>query len=208
MIELTKPYIVQLIIDQDLTNLISLLKFSCVHTINEDKVYEYLNYGITSMPNTIFKNFYKIQPAEIIEVNFSENKNQINKYNFWNLTYHLNNNEFEEDEFLNILNESINLRSNADVPIANFLSGGIDSTVITKNLYDQGLDVNTFSVILDNEKYNEEEWSSTVAQKYKTNHHTVKVSSGINIDNINDALNSLDEPYFDPSVVPSLYLIQ
>ena len=32
------------------------------------------------------------------------------------------------------LNESINLRSNADVPIANFLSGGIDSAVITKNL--------------------------------------------------------------------------
>ena len=109
------------------------------------------------MPNTILKNFYKIQPAEIIEVNFSENKNQINKYHFWNLTDHLNNNEFEEDEILNILNESINLRSNADVPIANFLSGGIDSTVITKNLYDQGLDVNTFSVILDNEKYNEEE---------------------------------------------------
>ena len=72
------------------------------------------------------------------------------------------------------MNESINLRSNADVPIANFLSGGIDSTVITKNLYDQG-DVNTFSVILDNEKYNEEEWSSTVAQKYKTNHHTVSI---------------------------------
>ena len=188
------------------SNLISLLKFSGNHTINEDKVYEYLNYGITSMPNTIFKNFYKIQPAEIIEVIFSENKNQINKHNYWNLTDHLNNNEFEEDKFLNILNESINLRSNADVPIANFLSGGIDSTVITKNLYNQGFDVNTFSVILDNEKYNEEEWSSTVAQKYKTNHHTVKVSSGINIDNINDALNSLDEPYSDPSVVPSYIL--
>ena len=49
-------------------------------------------------------------------------------------------------QFFDILTESIEIRTNADVPVANFLSGGIDSTSIIKNLYDNNKNVNSFSV--------------------------------------------------------------
>ena len=45
-----------------------------------------------------------------------------------------------------------------------------------------------------------------VAEKYKTNHKEVFLSSEINEDVIHDSLSSLDEPYYDPSVVPSYIL--
>ena len=94
----------------------------------------------------------------------------------------------------------------ADVEIANFLSGGIDSTSIVKNLSNLGHKVNTFSVIADNEKYNENKYIQKVVDKYRTNHQEVVVDEKISSQLIKDAINSLDEPYGDPSVVPSYYI--
>ena len=44
-----------------------------------------------------------------------------------------------------------------------------------------------------------------VAEKYKTNHKEVFLSSEINENVIHNSLSSLDEPYYDPSVVPSMF---
>ncbi len=188
------------------SNLISLAKSLSSYVISEENIHEYFLYGIVSSPKTIFEDIYKVQPAECIEIEFKNGEVEINNYKYWNPENYLNDESFDDDEFFEILNESIKLRSRADVPIANFLSGGIDSTAIIKNLHDQNQDINSFSVVVDDEKYNEERWSSEVSEKYKTNHRKVKVNSRLNINDIDLALNSLDEPYSDPSVIPSFIL--
>ena len=50
---------------------------------------------------------------------------------YWNLAEKVDSKPFELKEFWNILQEAVSLRLNADVPVANFLSGGIDSSAIT-----------------------------------------------------------------------------
>ena len=79
----------------------------------------------------------------------------------------------------------------------------IDSSSIIKNLYDNGHSVNTFNVGFESKKYDESYWANKVAERYKTNHHEVKISSDISINDIHSSIMSLDEPYADPSVVPS-----
>ena len=94
----------------------------------------------------------------------------------------------------------------ADVDIAYFLSGGIDSTSIIESVRKEENKINTFSVIYDDKKYDEREYIESVSKEFNTSQNFEQ----INLNNINeylvDAAQSLDEPYSDPSIVPT-YII-
>ena len=190
------------------SNLKSLIKLNKNYVLDDENINEYFRYGAVAEDKTIFKNYYKVLPAEIIEIKWSGGVQgfDISSENYWELESFVDENNFSSETFFDILTESIEIRTNADVPVANFLSGGIDSTSIIKNLHDNNKNVNSFSVRFKDPKYDESNWSRMVAEKYKTNHKEVFLSSEINEDVIHDSLGSLDEPYYDPSVVPSYIL--
>ena len=174
--------------------------------VDNDQLSKYLSLSIIPSPKTIFSNIYKVKPAEIILIDYSKNKFHLSSQTYWDIKDFIDEKDFSVEEFNDLFSESIDLRTKADVPIANFLSGGIDSTSIVKNLSDKSYNVNTFSVSVDNPDYDETKWSNLVSEFYKTNHKSIKISSEIGIKDINDSLMSLDEPYSDPSVVPSFLL--
>ena len=188
------------------SSLLSLLKIIRDFKIDENQLYTYLNYGIVSSPFTLFKNIYKVMPSEVLTVDLQSSKFSASKSKYWNLENFLDNKPFIIDEFFNIFSESISIRTTADVPVANFLSGGIDSTSIVKNMADNDMKVNSFSIYLQENKYDESKYAKEVVQKYNLNHKSTTISSEVSINEINQALNSLDEPYSDPSVVPSFIL--
>ncbi len=188
------------------SSLLSLLKIIKEYKIDETQLYNYLDYGIISSPFTLFKNIYKLMPSEILTVDLQKNKFSATKLKYWNVENFLDNKTFNIDEFHNIFSESINLRTAADVPVANFLSGGIDSTSIVKNLVDNKKKVNTFSIYMNENKYDESFYIKEVVKKYNLEHKSTTITSDISINDINQALNSTDEPYSDPSVVPAYIL--
>lgn len=188
------------------SSLFSLISIQKEYELDSEEVTNYLNYGVVSSPKTLFKNYYKVQPAEIVEIEIYKNKFEISKFKYWNEESFINNKEFEVEKFFDILTESINLRTISDVPIANFLSGGLDSTIITKYLLESRQDVNSFSVYMENQKYDESEYIKKVVNKYKIHHKAVTLSSKLSEESIYEAINSIDEPYSDPSVVPSFLM--
>ena len=188
------------------SNLRSLVALTKSFNLNDDYIIEYLLYGITSSPATIFEKIKKLEPAQIIEISLNGKSFNSKSNNYWNPENFVDTKQFNQDEFFDKFNDSVEIRAKADVSVAYFLSGGIDSTSIIKNRHDKGEEVNSFSVIFDEKKYSEEKWSREVAKKYSTNHMEINASSNLSTINIEAALNSLDEPYSDPSVFPS-YLI-
>ena len=122
-----------------------------------------------------------------------------------NIEDFVDNKNFNEDSFHQIFTESVRLRTEADVPIASFLSGGIDSTSIIKNQLENDLDINSFSVYIGNQKYDERQYIKEVVDKYY-NHASIELTENISDDDIFKALSFLDEPYSDPSVIPSFLL--
>ena len=105
-----------------------------------------------------------------------------------------------------LFDNAVKIRQNADVPVVFFIRG-IDSTSIVKSAQQTSGDkINTFSVIQDNSKYDESYWSDIAAQVFNTNHTKQSIDSNFNIESIQSALCSLDQPYFDPSVLPSFLL--
>ena len=187
------------------SNLKSLVKLNNSKDLDIKSLDEYLRYGVVSSPNTIFKNYYKVEPSQIIEVDFNNRTLEIRDSIYWDVEDSLDEKPFINEEFFEILNNSVKIRTQADVDIASILSGGLDSTAITKFI-SKSNNIDTFSVISDDKKYDESKWSYKVANKYKTQHKTISINSKISKKDIRESLDSLDEPYSDPSVIPSFKL--
>ena len=184
------------------SNLKSLIRLNNKFDLDNDSIDEFLNLGVVTSPNTIFKNHQKVEPGQLIEIDLKENFNKKSEY-YWKLEDSYGTNKFDSDVFYDLLFDSIKMRNVSDVPIANFLSGGIDSSLIVMFQSLIQSKPNTFSVGYEDAKYDESKWSNLVSEKYSTNHDLMF----INIDDlknlVDESLNIFDEPYADPSVLPS-----
>tara|TARA_Y100001958_G_scaffold156915_1_gene150675 strand:- start:16422 stop:18218 length:1797 start_codon:yes stop_codon:yes gene_type:complete len=164
---------------------------------------EYLNYGVVPSPKTIYRNIFKLEPGQYIELDLLNNFKEIKNELYWNLEDFKNENEFEEEKFLDLLQSAVSCRREADVDIAALLSGGVDSTSIVKLLNNEDNIVNTFSIGYKDKKYDESKWFDLVNKKYNTN-PTVEILNKKDIDKyVMESIYALDEPYSDPSTIPS-----
>ena len=86
----------------------------------------------------------------------------------------------------------------SDVPVASFLSGGIDSSIVTA-LAAQKLEnkLQTYSVAFDLEEFDESPIALEVAQRYRTNHHRIELSEEAVIESVTEAVGKLDLPSVD-----------
>lgn len=122
--------------------------------ITKDSLSQLLSLGPSRVPGSgIFKDIYELRPAHYL----TYKDGQINIQRYWNVASKEFNDTFEESvvKTRELLTDSIKRQMVSDVPIACFLSGGLDSSIITavvsKN-YDDVL--KTFSIDYeDNNKY-------------------------------------------------------
>ena len=190
------------------SNLISLSKLTNQKKIKDAEIHNFIKDGVIVSPNTIFENIFKLEPGKILKFKLS-NKIKIQKeVEYWNQNF-LSEKAFDKEEFFQIFKNSVRIRSQSDVENAYFLSVGLDSTSVIKSAKDLGITkINSFSVITDDNNFDESEYSNKVAEKYNTNHHTENVSINFDFEYVIESLDSLDELYFDPSIVPTYLLCQ
>ena len=82
--------------------------------------------------------------------------------------------DFHEDveEGLEIIREAVRLRLRSDVPVGVFLSGGMDSSVVTALMAEQSSQpVRTFSIGFENQAYDELRYARAVADRYEHSAH-------------------------------------
>lgn len=189
------------------SNLKTLVNLVGQHDVSDESLHEYFYTGVIKSPNTLFTEFKKIRPGEILSIDL-KNQFKIESSIYWDPKNFIGNNKFDSTKFFNLLEDSTKLRLESDVEIANYLSGGIDSTAIIKLLksINNNYEVNTFTVSSNDKKYDEAQWAGQVVSKYNTNHLEEKIDNYLNTELIRESIVSLDEPYSDPSTVPA-YLI-
>lgn len=110
-----------------------------------------------------------------------------------------------------LFSDSVENQLIADVPVGVFLSGGIDSSLVTafgqkhaRRLGAQGLQ--SFSIAFEEKDFDESEYARAVAKHVGTRHVEETLSVATLLGNVDQALNSLDEPMADPSIVPTFLL--
>jgi asparagine synthase (glutamine-hydrolysing) len=188
------------------SDLTSLSKLSNQTELEESSIYEYLQYGKTFASKTIYENILELEPGCMMKVDFSKKRFSYNLHKYWKLEEFYNTKKFDEEEFIALLEDSVEIRTQSDVPYATFLSGGLDSTTIVKSQFKKNYDINTFSVHMGTSKYDESKYSQQVVDKYSTNHISLEISNFLSTNKIQDYLLCLDQPYSDPSIIPT-YLI-
>lgn len=128
-------------------------------------------------PRTFFDNVFELPPAHSMIVK----NGQIKIWQYWNLDYSPNeeNRSLDDwaDELRALLINATQLRLRADVPVGAYLSGGLDSSVtaaIIRNYTNAPL--NTFSVVFNDQEYDESRYQQEMIQELGTEHQTVSCS--------------------------------
>lgn len=190
------------------SNLKSVLKLTNKLEIREDSVSNYLIRGANFTPSTLFENIFKVERASYIIIDYSSGQFKENKIQYWNEERYINNLKFNEEEFIELFQDSVLKRLISDVPIATFCSGGLDSTSIIQAQYNNDITVNTFSVTFEDKKNNEKNYIDKVVEKFNTNHTEILFKNSEIFESVDKAIESLDEPYSDPSIVPTYVISQ
>ncbi len=137
---------------------------------------------------------------------FKDNNLTINKYE--SIIVPKEKRRINDKYIYSIVSREIEKATIADVPVGVYLSGGIDSSVITASLYNKGFeDINTFSVgFEDKNVVNELPFAREIANKFNTNHHEVSFTSEDCIKYFDDIVYTLDEPVADTTIFPVYFL--
>lgn len=180
--------------------------------INNKALKTYLNFGYVLSPDSIFKNIYKVKPGSILKL--EKNKEPVER-TYWNLNLKVSENKnktnynYEDckEKLEKLIQDSISLRMISDVPIGSFLSGGIDSSLVTSLMQKiSSKPIQTFSLGFNDAGFNEANEAKKIAQYLKTDHHEFYVNDKILLDTIPEIHNIYDEPFFDSSAIPTFLL--
>ena len=170
---------------------------------NEEAVDEYLANRYIRAPYTFFKNIFQVNSGTYLCV-YKDLSAIENKY--WDIPDAFNiSTEYNEEEILkgldDELNKAIKYRLIADVPLGTYLSGGVDSSLITAiTALNKKEKVNTYTIGF--EEINEFEYSEVIAEKYKTEHHEILMQKEDYMSNWERLINFKDAPLGVPNEIP------
>jgi asparagine synthase (glutamine-hydrolysing) len=174
-------------------------------------VYQYFQLHYVPAPHSIFKNVFKLPQGHTLTV--KKRAVQIKKYYappvlpptvYKNITY-----EAAQKKLVQLLEESIQERLIADVPVGAFLSGGVDSSAIVALASRHTKYLNTFSVgYADEPFFDETKYAKIVAEKFGTNHTVFRLTNDDLFEAITNLLDFFGEPFADSSAIPVYILSQ
>jgi asparagine synthase (glutamine-hydrolysing) len=170
----------------------------------------FLYHGYIVAPHTIFKNVYKLKPGTYLHFN----NNKVDHVVYWSVEEKFRTKKIIEkseeewiDDLESLLMDSVKDRMVSDVPIGAFLSGGIDSSLITALMQKNAQKpVKTFTIGFNEREYNEATYAKDVATHLKTDHHELYLPIQKAEELIPKIPHYYDEPFADSSQLPTMLL--
>lgn len=165
----------------------------------------YLSELCTPSNQSIWEDIKKVPPGKFLILK----NNTINIKTYWDINYFPKTVPDRKESLLKIeslIEDSVKQKMVSDVPVGCFLSGGIDSSLISlfaaKNYSGK---IKTFSVGFKHQKFNELPFAKEVAQKIDSDHHEIIIDAK-NLEEVNSLIQEYGEPFADYSMIPSYFL--
>ncbi|MDQ7782608.1 MAG: asparagine synthase (glutamine-hydrolyzing) [Desulfomonilaceae bacterium] len=177
---------------------------SVPRTISEQSLVEYLLYDFIPGDHTIFQGVHKLPPAHAAVFNAEG----FALYRYWRhpAPEEAGNGGQGPDDLGELLSDAVKMRLVSDVPLGSFLSGGIDSTLVT-SLMRGGTTgkVKTFSISFPGTSHDESKWARLAADSLGTEHREHAVRYDIR-DVFTRLVRHFGEPFGDSSAIPTWHL--
>jgi len=156
---------------------------------------------------TIFENCCKLRPSE--NLIFDLNHKTLAKTKYFDLAEEISrhqNTPLKErlESIENLIADAVEKRLVADVPVGSFLSGGVDSSLISAIISRNHKDFDTFSIGFKDRSYDELKYSKLVSEYIRTDHHVDFLE--VDEDIVKFVIENMDEPFGDASVFPTYLL--
>lgn len=152
--------------------------------------------GFVVGPTTAVRGVELMWPGQLVE--FDETGTELRKEDFWRIPTSSPGPSLDENELSAVLEEGMRLHLASDVPLAVFLSGGVDSSAMA-NLAQRASrnPIHTFTLAFEEQELNEGPVARKISAAIGTEHHEVVLTEGSFVANLETALDSLDQPTFD-----------
>ncbi len=183
-------------------------------TINQKSLVSCLNYLWVSGNESMFNGCFKLPPAHYM-IYDAKNNCEIIKY--WDIDDNNNKNLPSPDintvaeDVANTMESSVDRHMVADVPVSCFLSGGLDSSLISVLAKKSNSNLSTYTIATDDKDKkgeampDDEKYADILARLHHFDHHVIKISPNI-LNDLPKMIRSLDEPIGDPAAI-NTYLI-
>ncbi|MCP3929190.1 MAG: asparagine synthase (glutamine-hydrolyzing) [Bacteroidetes bacterium] len=166
----------------------------------------YLRLGYIPAPYTFYHNISKLPAGQLL---IKTRNGKLYKDYKKNVLPLEEGRSFLHDELVDELESSLvsatRMMLRADVPVGVFLSGGLDSSLIAAIIAQHYGPPETFSISFNTKTFDESQHAEAAAQHIGSNHTT----HNVDLESISDCLDiygSFDEPFADPSAIPTYFL--
>ncbi len=192
----------------------SILAYGVEKQIDYSSLHTYLQLNYIPAPDTIFTNVKKLMPGCWVKVG----GRKITAGSYYTIPYSSKqsavgsrqgelNYDDAKAKLKNLLEASVQRRLVSDVPLGSFLSGGIDSSVVTALASKHKPDLHTFSIGFRDEKFfDETKYARLVAKHCKTEHTVFSLTNDDLFAHLHSVLDYIDEPFADSSAI-AVYIL-
>lgn len=173
--------------------------------LDEDMIPLYLSYEYSPDERTIFKNVFKLPGAHC----FTYKNGELKVERYYKIEYKIEDDkslEYWEDAITKEFTESVSMHQIADVEVGCFLSSGVDSSYVVKEISKGTKKVKTFSVGYEKEKYSELPYAQDFSDVIGVPNIANKVSADEFFDAVPEIQYYMDEPLPNPSEIPLYFL--
>ncbi len=178
----------------------TILQFGIEKKLDLVSLFTYLQLNYLPAPHSMLQRIQKLMPGHYLEVR----KKQVKTVRYYQpelsqILY----SENPVDQFRELLADSVRHRLVSDVPLGTFLSGGLDSSVISLLASREIKDLPTFTIGFPGNKfYDESHYAEKMAKHIGTRHHSFPITELDLFDQLFQMLDLLDEPFADSSALP------
>jgi len=177
--------------------------------INKKAISSYMSFRYPILNDTFFKGINSLAPAHYIKIKGTK----VDIVEYWSVIdkFKEQKNDKGENYYINkikeLLESAVKYRMISDVPFGAFLSGGVDSSVVTALMAKNSKEkVKTFTIGFEEQGFNEFKYANMVASQYNTNHKEIVLSGKDYISTMEKLIKYKDAPLSVPNEVP-LYIM-
>lgn len=185
----------------------SILAYGIEKELDFTSLHTYLQLNYIPAPRTIFKNVKKLLPGHWGKID----NRQLTIGKYYSIPFGIEMSEISyevaKEKIKYLLESSVQRRLISDVPLGAFLSGGIDSSVVTGLAAKHKPNLHTFSIGFQDEKFfDETNYANLVAKKFNTEHTVFSLSNRDLFEHVHSILDYIDEPFADSSAI-NVYIL-